>query len=161
MLALYNRRGVAWLLCVAFILMASVSGASWQCPDGHACPPGCTMQHGGEKANGASSPHACCMPQNSRNPGAAHCPLCSTASAANTQIKERCTSPICVLHVKAKPPINTRAQVHFVLDTTTILLPASSRVVAPEETRSLSFGSSRAPPDRVVVRLSSPRAPPV
>lgn len=163
--SLHNRRWVAWLLSMAFVLMTLPSGASWQCLDGHPCPPGCTMQHrgGNPDAKGSASPHACCLPQTSANAGAAHCALCASARPEHAQIKERCTSPICVLRVQAKPDISTPAPVHFVLDfdTTAILLPVSSPMLVPEETASVSFGSPRAPPDRFVVRLHSPRAPPI
>jgi hypothetical protein len=160
-----NRRWVAWLLSMAFALMTLPSGASWQCLDGHACPPGCTMQHIGEnaKAKGPASPRACCLPQNSKNTGAVRCALCSSAGSKYSQTKERCTSPVCVLRAKNKPDISAITHVHFVfdVDTNAILLPLPSPILVPEETVFLSFGSPRAPPDRVIVRLYSPRAPPV
>jgi len=161
--SLHNRRGIVWLLSVAFVLMAMGSGASWQCLDGHPCPPGCTMLHMREKtqAKGSSSPHACCVQQDSANAGTAHCAFCSTARSTNTQMEERCTSPICVLRIQAKPDVTTQAHIHFVFDTAAILLPVIEPVLIPEATGSVSFGSSRAPPDQVVIRLSSPRAPPV
>jgi hypothetical protein len=162
-LSLYKRRGVAWLLCVAFVWMASVSGASWQCLDGHPCPPGCAMLHRGnpQDAKGASSLPSCCVSQDRPDVGAAHCSLCATVRSNHPRVQERCTSPHCVLRVNAKPDVNTSAHLHFAVDTTTVPLPTPLYLVVPEATDSLTFSSSRAPPERVVIRLSSPRAPPV
>lgn len=158
--SLHNQRGIAWLLSMAFVLLTLPSGASWQCLDGHPCPTGCTMQH--REGNGAASPRACCMARKGAHAGTAPCALCSSARPGHSQINEGCTSPICVLRVKAKPEISALAHVHFVfdLDMTAILLPVSSPVLLPEETASLYYSSPRAPPDRVVVRIHSPRAPP-
>jgi len=161
--SLYNRRWVAWLLSIAFVLMTLPSRATWQCLDGHACPPDCTMQHMGENAQCSPSPHACCLSQSSKGTGGVHCALCSGAGSKNAQIKERCTSPVCVLRTISKPDISAAATVHFVFecDKNAILLPLPSLVIVPEETVFLSFGTPRAPPNRVIVRLYSPRAPPV
>ncbi len=158
--SLPNRRGVAWLLSVAFILMASVSGASWQCLDGHACPSGCTMQRVGAGTHGNASLPACCRPRQSGGMGMAHCALCSSASPKHAQMRERCTSPVCVLRVQVKPDINTQAHFHFVFDTTAVLLPCAAPALLPEQAAPLTFGSPRAPPGRMVLRPSSPRAPP-
>ena len=163
--SLYNRSGVAWLLSMAFVLMTLPSGASWQCLDGHLCPPGCTMQHRGQDAasGGSSTLRSCCLTHKSENAKRARCALCSTARPEHSQLKERCTSPVCVLRIQAKPDASTPTHVPFVvdLDTTAILLPVSTLVLLPEETASLSFGSPRAPPGRVPACLRSPRAPPV
>lgn len=158
-----NRRWVGWLLSIAFVLMTLSSEASWQCLDGHACPPGCTMQHTDGDVKHASMPRACCLLRNSKGTGAVHCALCAGAGPEYARGKERCTSPICVLRVKQKPEISraTPAYFAFDLDTNTILLPIPAPVLIPEEMVPLSFGSPRAPPERIVVRPSSPRAPPV
>lgn len=164
-LSLYNRKGVAWFLSVAFVLMATVSGASWQCLDGHLCPPGCTMQQSGGKvkSSGSVSVPSCCVshgssPQVHRSP----CALCAAAHASNSQLKARCTSSVCVLRMQAKPDSSLQAMHSpLVLDTASVLLPAPGYVLVPEETAALSFGSARAPPpDQAIVRLFSPRAPP-
>ena len=161
--SLHNCRGFAWILSIAFVLMATVSGASWQCLDGHPCPPGCTMQHRGEqtKANGPDAPHACCTAHAVPSAGPPRCALCSTARPKNAHLKARCTSPVCVLRTQVKPDVGTQTHAPFALDVTAVLFAAPAYVLVSEETGSVSFGSSRAPPDRGVVRLSSPRAPPV
>ena len=161
--SLYNLRGGAWLLSVVFVLMATVSGASWQCLDGHPCPPGCTMQHRGDPVttNGSASGHACCAPHSSPNTGKAHCVLCSAARPNSSQVKARCTSPVCVLRTQMKPDVSVQAHAFVVFDITAVLPAVPVYVLVPEVTGSISFGSSRAPPDRLIVRFSSPRAPPV
>ena len=163
--SIHNRKWLAWLLSAAFVLMTLPSVATWQCLDGHACPPGCTMQHMGEnaKANGSSSPRSCCLLKNSKEDGSQHCALCTSANSKNSLVKERCTSPMCVLRTIEKPDSSATVGAHFVfhLDTNSVLLPAASYTLVPEETVTISFGSSRAPPDRLFVRVSSPRAPPV
>ncbi len=158
-----NRRWVAWLLSMAFVLLTLPSGASWQCLDGHTCPPNCTMQQsGGQSQPSGSLPvPSCCLSRSSPSAAKIHCALCSTARAANSQLQTRCTSPVCVLRIQAKPDSSLQAtHAPFVVDTTAILLPVPTYILIPEATASVSFGSSRAPPDRVVARLSAPRAPP-
>ena len=163
--SLYNLRGCAWFLSVVFVLMATVSGASWQCLDGHPCPPGCTMQQSEQqnRSDRAAAPlRACCVSHRSAQNAPVHCTLCSTAHAANSQFKVRCTSPICVLRTQMKPDADTHTSVPFVLDAAvTLPLPVPIYVLLPEETGSVSFGSSRAPPQGVVVCPSAPRAPPI
>ena len=158
---IHNRKVVVWLLSAAFILMNTASGASWQCLDGHACPPGCTMQHIGTSSKGSTSIHACCLRQMNPNAVSLHCALCSSASPQHSRIKERCTSPVCVLHIQAKPDISTHSQFHFIDDAAVIPLQLQPQVDIPIETITLSYGSPRAPPDRLVLLPSSPRAPPV
>lgn len=159
----HNRRGIAWLLSVAFVLMATASGTSWQCLDGHPCPPGCTMQHLGEHAQEtrASALPACCQPQQNAKASAEHCALCSTARATNTRVTEACTSSICVLRIKAKPDLTAPVHLLFLFDSPAILLPGPAPLLVAQETDVLAFGSPRAPPERRVLRLTSPRAPPV
>ena len=157
-----NRRGIAWLLSVAFLLMAVASGASWQCLDGHPCPPECVMLHQEDSAQAHSaSPPACCIPKEKIASGAPHCALCSKASPANTRIQEGCTSPGCVLRIQARPDILSQSHFYFGFDTATLLLPNTLCVPAPKMTGAVSFRSPRAPPNPGIVRITSPRAPPV
>ena len=161
---LKNKRWVSWLLTVAFALMATVSRASWQCPDGHPCPPGCTMQHAGASPVGrARSLHACCLaPLPAAKPGGPHCPLCAVARPSHAHLTEQCTSPLCELHVKAKPFASVPSHADYVFDIEVpgILLSHASPVPAPEVTVIAAFGAPRAPPNRSVVRPPAPRAPP-
>lgn len=157
----FNRIRITWLLTVAFALMALPSGASWQCLDGHACPPDCTMQQA-RTTKRSSASHACCLPQKERGTGSTHCALCSEARPEYAKVKERCTSSVCVLRIQAKPDVVTPAYSHFLFDfeTSVPFLPFSSVDVCLEERTILSFSESRAPPGSLSLCLFSPRAPP-
>jgi hypothetical protein len=160
---LNNHRWAAWVLCAAFVLMSVVSRASWQCLDGHPCPPGCTMQHDGAAGKGASS-QACCVAGSERSrSAAAACKLCATATPKHKS-SESCTSPICVKHIQAKPHV-TQAFSHFDFvfdfDSTAILLPAPSPVLVAEVTTLEISAPPRGPPGAIQLRLHSPRGPPV
>ena len=67
-----------------------------------------------------------------------------------------------MLHIESKPDIGAAAHVQFVFefDTNAMPTPFPSPVHVPEETSLLSFSSPRAPPEPVVDRLYSSRAPP-
>ncbi|MCX6382592.1 MAG: hypothetical protein NT023_24455 [Armatimonadetes bacterium] len=160
---LHNRKWVAWLLCMAFVIMALPSGGAWQCLDGHPCPDDCAMQKAGESSKGSVSALECCLPQRIKVASKAHCTLCSSARPEDSQIKERCTSPVCVLRVRATPDMSAPAHVYFAFDfdTNAILLPTPAPALVFEETTAPSFPSPRAPPVRLIIRLSPPRAPPV
>jgi hypothetical protein len=161
----HKRRWAGWFLSLLLLTMSLSAQASWQCLDGHLCPPGCTMQHGAQQpgAQGAASVPACCLPRNgAKAAGAAmHCSLCAQARPGHSRIKERCTSPVCVLRVQARPDVAPQSHVLLVFDTTAILLSYFEPITVPEETAPRFFGAPRAPPDRIVVRLCSSRAPPV
>jgi hypothetical protein len=164
-LSFHNQRWTAWLLSVAFGLMASVSQASWQCLDGHPCPPGCTMQHMGEAANrNPSAPRpACCVSRESTPARAAgHCAKCADAKPSNSRIKGGCTSPICVKRIADKPHASGPVHVDLIFDfdSTAVLLPEPAHALAPEAAAVIRSSPPRAPPGRTVVSLYSPRAPP-
>lgn len=148
---------------MAFVIMALPTGGAWQCLDGHPCPPDCTMQKVSGSLNGSASALECCLPQKSKVSLSAHCTLCSSARPEDSQIKERCTSPVCVLRIRATPDMSAPVYVHFAFDfdTNAILLPAPAPTLVFEETTAPSFTSPRAPPIRLIIRLSPPRAPPV
>jgi len=155
------RKWVAWIVSAAFLSMSVVSQASWQCLDGHPCPPGCSMQHAGEASKGSALP-ACCMPKASHPTPAGGCRLCSTAKSSHTTKVEGCTSPICIKQIKARPQIAGPAHFDFVFDfdSTAVLLPELSPLPAPEVTVLLVSAPPRAPPGVAVVTRYSPRGPP-
>jgi hypothetical protein len=160
--SLHKFRLAAWLVSLAFALLALPTGAAWQCLDGHACPPGCTMQRLGLEAAARSpgSLPACCRPH--AGAPAQRCPLCSGARPQHARLKGRCTSPVCVLRIQAKPDVMSQAPVHFVLDFHAAVAqpPAAASVPAPELGEALAFSAPRAPPGRTARLLVSPRAPP-
>lgn len=161
--SLHNHKGLLWLLCVAFVFMAAPSDAAWQCLDGHPCPPDCAMQ----KTGGASKPSAahreCCKPQKSAEANAKGCALCASARPEQANIKEGCTSPVCVLRVKAKPDVASPAPLFFLFDFDYDVAMLFSLAPPPiiDEAAIATFCSLRAPPSRLICRLSTPRAPPI
>ena len=158
----HSYKWIAWILCVAFLAMSVVSQASWQCLDGHPCPPGCSMQHQGD-APKATAPRACCVlgPDRSRA-GSAGCSLCASAAPSHSSSAERCTSPICVKNIKAKPHVLPSAHIDFVFDFdfTAILLAQPTPLPLPTVSCPIVSSPPRAPPGRAVVCSYSPRGPP-
>lgn len=160
---LHNYRWIASLLALAVMLMSSASGASWQCPDGHLCPPNCTMQHPGHKSRPSSNAlKACCIAKKAASDST---PLCETSSksfSAHDAFHESCTSSVCVFKAAVKSEANAPTYLHFSFDFDGASLPITfdAPVVAPEKTVCLCFSSLRAPPLNAVLCLSTPRAPP-
>ena len=157
-----SYKWIAWILCTAFLAMSVVSQASWQCLDGHPCPPGCSMQHQGEVPKGAA-PHACCVARPDRpRPGSTACSLCASAAPSHGSSVKRCTSPICVKHLKAKPHVSAPPHFDFVydFDSTAILLPQPTPLPLLTVSGPIVSSPPRAPPGRAVVCSYSPRGPP-
>jgi len=159
---LQNHRWIAWVLCAAFVSLSVTSHASWQCLDGHPCPPGCSMQHEGAPGN-VGGTHACCITGSTRaGASTSACKLCATAAPSHKNT-ESCTSPICVKHIQAKPHVaQPQSHVGFVFDfdSTAILLPAHAPTLVPEVTALLISAPPRAPPGRAHVCAHTPRGPP-
>jgi hypothetical protein len=147
-----NRRLTAWLLMAALVFSVASSGASWQCLDGHPCPPGCKMTSNPT----AASTRSCCQTAKK------NCPMCAGASAApHSGVRMGCTSPICVVRFKDKPDALKQAVVRFHVELEAVVLPPTPVLIAPEMTASVYAGSPRAPPRHIVTRSCSPRAPPI
>ncbi|HLJ57173.1 MAG TPA: hypothetical protein VKT77_19200 [Chthonomonadaceae bacterium] len=147
---------------MAFAVWALPSGAAWQCLDGHACPPGCTMQRvgSGSASRAPGSLPACCG-SHAGAPGG-HCPLCSGARPQHARMSGQCTSPVCVLRVQAKPDVTTGSHFHpaVVFALVAALPPPVAPIPAPESPSPATFSSPRAPPERPAAPPRSPRAPP-
>lgn len=145
-----NRILAGWLLTFVMLIMATASGASWQCLDGHACPPGCLMT----KGSPAPAKRACCPT------ASVSCPLSPSAvHIAPVGTGEHCSSSVCVLRLRARPDAAKHsvglhiADLWFVLPVS-ISLPHCSVVspaffpdpVYPARGGGTSPASPRAPP---------------
>lgn len=160
---LHNYRWIASLLALAVMLMSSASGASWQCPDGHLCPPNCTMQHPGHKSGTLSNAlKACCIAKKAASDAPLINETTSKSFSARDAIHESCTSSVCVFKAAVKSEANAPTYSHFSFDfnCVSLLLIFDSPVIFPEKTVCLFFRTLRAPPFSAVLCLSTPRAPP-
>ena len=158
----HKQRWIAFLLSMVVMMTALPSLASWQCPDGHLCPPNCQMQHGAFPTGNFDS-HSCCKIQKRADSGKASCGLCKNAKTKHAQLKTGCTSSTCVLRMQSKSEMVAVSTFHFtsVSDAPATLPLFTASVVAIEATKSLVFSSPRAPPGRLIPSLSPARAPPV
>ena len=154
-----NRRLLPLLLVLSIVSMATASGASWQCLDGHKCPPGCTMLH--ESSSSSEKPeavhHACCLETPKATSGSS-CP--NRESLTGPKLKKGCTSPTCVLRIMAKPDAAASPHVTVLSPDVAVLVPLVPTSVITEETKALFVSSPRAPPRSGICRLLSSRAPP-
>lgn len=135
----------AWALVLALVGVTSSSGASWQCPDGHLCPPGCRMSAHSPADAGQEAPEC------------EHCKLAAKAKASISSAG--CTSPNCVLRVSPKPDSLTAAKVFLAIDTTAFL-PAPAVAPRLSASTSPSFSLAPLPPRAGGTSPHSPRAPP-
>ena len=158
----HNSKWLAWLLSIAVAMTILPAQASWQCLDGHLCPPDCAMQRAKEDTKASEAPMQCLLAKKTNSASGDHCSLCATAQPSHSQSKELCTSPICVLRIQLTPDTITTVPLQHVfdVDNVVVLAPAASHLIVAEATSPLSFGSLRAPPGSVVSRLHSSRAPP-
>lgn len=141
------RRWLAWPLILALLGMTSSSGAAWQCPDGHLCPPDCMMAaHTVESAVAQPPP-----------------PECSRCAEAEKVVRSGaemgCTSPVCVLRISPKPAATSVSKVFVTIDSATVL-PMSVVVVESPESTSPSIALITQPPRSGGTPPHAPRAPP-
>lgn len=85
-------RAISWAVIIVFTLVASISNASWQCPDGTPCPNSCSMMRAHPSAHGS-------------RPGEAHCSRCPAETTVMTvgHGLPGCTTPRCIFRSNDRP----------------------------------------------------------
>lgn len=153
-----------WFLRLVAITVIAAMGsgslasqAMWQCLDGHPCPPGCLMTHGQAAAH---SGRDCCKAKPTRSPSA-HCALCTPAPTLKRAVSSQsCTSPQCVLRLKAKPDVAAACTPHFTFEVPAAILPAVAEVPTLEVNALKVAVGPRAPPGIEPAPHNPSRAPP-
>src|SRR5438046_1359337 len=91
----HNLRGVNFFLALTLILVASASGAAWECLDGTPC-----SMHHPMPLQAAAQAHP--DPVNIQ-PHCSHCPEEKQAVRAQAAVQRNLTAPHCVLRQSAAP----------------------------------------------------------
>lgn len=151
-----NRRWISALLTMATMFMSTASGASWQCPDGHLCPPGCKMMQP-ESQGKAVKVRACCLESSQSGVKAA-----PSQTVRSCTVSLGCKSSRCVLRYLSKPDVRTSpTSLSIPMDVQAILPVFALPIIISDSKTCLYALPPRAPPRNGFIFLHSPRAPPV